>query len=291
MVFAVQISLRVFCYSIGGCMFCPNCGVQSEGSQKFCKSCGTNMHLVSQAMSGKGDLLEFGQLSIDFEAVKKSAVDFGRNLKGAVSNSGTATRTRDTSPHDTTTTEKSRIKLHRKEKKEVQLPKPKEWLSYSWQHNLRQGLMTLFSGAGLGVALFYIGRIMIETGTIASIQDAIPRDIRGLEQFVRLVWLFALIPVLKGIGQIGYAAFFAESIETLSARFMPPVFAQHLAASQPGPVPSAIEPRVEDTEPVSGPAAPMESAVPMEPSSVTEHTTQFFEETARKPDLKVSEPS
>ncbi|MBI4469019.1 MAG: zinc ribbon domain-containing protein [Acidobacteria bacterium] len=33
-------------------MFCPRCGRESSETQRFCKSCGTNLHTVSQAMSG-----------------------------------------------------------------------------------------------------------------------------------------------------------------------------------------------------------------------------------------------
>jgi len=34
-------------------MYCPNCAAQIEETQKYCRSCGTNMSLVSQALEGQ----------------------------------------------------------------------------------------------------------------------------------------------------------------------------------------------------------------------------------------------
>lgn len=36
-------------------MFCPSCGRQNSGDQRFCASCGTNLEAVSQALSGVKD--------------------------------------------------------------------------------------------------------------------------------------------------------------------------------------------------------------------------------------------
>ena len=34
-------------------MYCPNCGRETNDNSKFCISCGTNMQIVKQAMTGK----------------------------------------------------------------------------------------------------------------------------------------------------------------------------------------------------------------------------------------------
>ena len=36
-------------------MFCPNCGRDNSRERKFCASCGTNLEIVSQALSGNRD--------------------------------------------------------------------------------------------------------------------------------------------------------------------------------------------------------------------------------------------
>ncbi|HET9532169.1 MAG TPA: hypothetical protein VFQ92_17550, partial [Blastocatellia bacterium] len=141
--------------------------------------------------------------------------------------------------------------------KEKRMPKPKEWLGYSWQHNLRDGLISLFSGVGLGIFLYYMAQIAINDGAIRSIEEIPNVDIRGIEPLVRMIWLVGLIPVLKGIAQILYAAFFAESIASLTEKFLPP---------------QTVEPR-----------PPVQEYIPLNetPTSVTERTTQFFEDASR----------
>jgi hypothetical protein len=218
-------------------MFCPNCGAQAIDGQKFCKTCGTNLELVSDALEGGEDTL--GQLRLDIEALKSSAKNFGKGMHWAGPN----------------WRDQAAEKPHRKD--DPRLPKPKEWLSYSWQHSLKNGLLSLFGGAGLGIVLYYLGQIMINDGVIRSIEEASNRPIQGLESLARWAWMFALIPVLKGISQIIYAALFAESMATLAARFAPPPVAyQDIAPNNTAPiVPSLDEP----------------------PPSVTEHTTRMFE--------------
>ena len=36
-------------------MFCPTCGVDNSLGRKYCSSCGTNLEVVSQALSGNAD--------------------------------------------------------------------------------------------------------------------------------------------------------------------------------------------------------------------------------------------
>ena len=36
-------------------MFCPTCGVDNSLERKYCSSCGTNLEVVSQALSGSAD--------------------------------------------------------------------------------------------------------------------------------------------------------------------------------------------------------------------------------------------
>jgi len=36
-------------------MFCPTCGKDNSSERKFCASCGTNLEVVSQALSGSDD--------------------------------------------------------------------------------------------------------------------------------------------------------------------------------------------------------------------------------------------
>jgi hypothetical protein len=95
--------------------------------------------------------------------------------------------------------------------------------------------------------------------------------VQGLEPLVRILWLIALLPVLKGLAQIIYAAFFGESIATLAARFTPqPLLEQPQAVLRQDTAPVAEQEPARSYDPSIDP-----------PPSVTERTTHIFEENQR----------
>jgi hypothetical protein len=168
----------------------------------------------------------------------------------------------------------------REEARRQNLPKPREYMSYSWQHNLRNGLVSLFWGTGLGIFLYYISQTIIDQGLIKRIEEATNGQVQlnGLETVVRLIWLIALLPILSGLARIIFAALFGESMATLAARFTPPPM-----LDEPQPfIKQDTAPVVErETAPrESGPREPVSGYEPSiePPPSVTEHTTHFFEE-------------
>jgi hypothetical protein len=191
---------------------------------------------------------------IDVEALSRNARRFAESWKAGWSGSGATVES--TPPRVTASTEVA-------SPSKANLPKPKEWLRYSWQHNLRDGLLSLFSGLGLGVLFYYLGRPPIIEDILRSIEplSRTGTDVGALARIASYFWLFGLIPVLKGLSQIFYAAFFAESIAKLSERFAPaPVY---LAAPQ---------------QHISEPLPPRSFEEFHEPvSSVTDHTTQIIE--------------
>jgi hypothetical protein len=248
-------------------MFCPKCGGESLETQRFCKACGTNLQLINDALR-TGDSPP-GPFGIDVEALAKNAKDFAQSWK--TSWSGASARISSSEHADSS--EQRRIaheirKQAREEARRQNLPKPKEYMSYSWQHNLRNGLMSLFWGAGLGVLLYYLSQNAISSGFLERIEEASHGRVQGLEPLVRMGWLIALLPMLKGLAQILYAAFFGESMATLTERFTP-----RAALEEPKPF------LRHDTAPVSE-REPARAGyeTPSEPPSVTEHTTHFFDE-------------
>lgn len=254
-------------------MFCPKCGGESLEAQRFCKACGTNLQLINNALSGSDS--PQGPFGIDVEALAKNAKDFAQSWK--TSWSGAHVRLGVSEPHGSQREER-RItreikKQAREEARRQNLPKPKEYLSYSWQHNLRNGLVSLFWGAGLGVVLYYLGQNAIDEGLIRRIEESSNGHVQGLEPIVRMIWLIALLPVLKGLAQIIYAAFFGESMATLTARFTPPPLLE-----EPRPFLRQDTAPVAEREPVQKSYEP--SIEP--PPSVTEHTTHIFDEEQRQ---------
>lgn len=254
-------------------MFCPKCGGESLEAQRFCKACGTNLQLINNALSGSDS--PQGPFGIDVEALAKNAKDFAQSWKTSWSGAhmkmgaGDLHGSRSADAWEERRIAREIRKQAREEARRQNLPKPKEYMSYSWQHNLRNGLVSLFWGTGLGVVLYYLSQNAINDGLIQRIEESSNGHVQGLEPLVRMIWMIALLPVLKGLAQIFYAAFFGESMATLTARFTPPPLLE-----EPKPFLRQDTAPVAEREPVPRNYEP--SIEP--PPSVTEHTTHFFDE-------------
>jgi hypothetical protein len=257
-------------------MFCPRCGLKAvEESHKFCKACGANLQSISDAMSSPDDPIQ--RLKSDAGRLKDSLVESGITFGNALKNEanklksearkgkwqgrdkwGSWSRSHD-SPKDTEPdlANKSPLATNSYGRRNS-TPKPREWLRYSWQHNLRAGLMSLLGGLAQGGVLYYLFHVAISAGTIEDLEGR--AHIHGLQAIAEIIWLLAAIPVMKGIGQIIYAAFFAESIKTLSDRYAPQYIVQP---------PATIERPRPDSGQNAMPSAP--------PPSVTEQTTNILE--------------
>ncbi|HKP86086.1 MAG TPA: zinc ribbon domain-containing protein [Blastocatellia bacterium] len=246
-------------------MYCPKCGGEAVESQRFCKSCGTNLQLINNAIkTGDGAQGPFG---IDVETLKQSAMDFATSWKtswAGVKQEHEKHRKGDWSGFSQAQIRREQRRATQDEIRRRNLPRPKEWMSYSWQHNLKSGLISLLTGAGLGFLLYNLGQGAISSGVLETIPELSQPQINGVARLASLLWLIALIPMLKGLGQIIYAAFFAESMAKLSDRYT-----------------VRLEPR---TEPITGSLNSQEppqqafDELKEPPASVTENTTKFFEE-------------
>jgi hypothetical protein len=239
-------------------MYCPKCSTEAAEGQRFCKTCGTNLQLINSALSGSGGAQ--GPFGLDLEALKQSAMDFRDSWKSGWSEHAGKEVHRNIARNT-----KRQI---RDELKRRNLPNPHQWMSYSWQHNLRSGLLSLLGGAGLGVFLYFFGQEAINSHIIQEIPKLTEGQKNGIEYLMRILWLISLIPMLKGLGHIIYASFFAESMGTLSERYtvrgpLTSDQTEPLTREQTGPLP---------TQPRSF------EALNEPPASVTENTTKFFEE-------------
>jgi len=253
-------------------MYCPKCGSESVEAQRFCKACGTNLQLINDALR-TGD--SPGPFGINVEELAKNAKEFaqsfktswgGANLKVGVHD---LHGSRSQEVRDRYRAAREIRRQAREEARRQNLPRPKEYMSYSWQHNLRNGLVSLFWGTGLGVLLYYLSQNAIESGLIRRLEETSNGHVQGLEPLVRMVYLIALLPMLKGLAQIFYAAFFGESMATLTARFTP-------AAQLPEPQPFIRQTTAPVEERETAGRGYEHSDTP--PPSVTEHTTHIFEE-------------
>jgi hypothetical protein len=253
-------------------MYCPKCGSEATQSQRFCKLCGTNLQLIHDTLKGG----ESGQtpFGIDVEALKQNAIEFAKSWKSGLHYEWKG----HTSPVEMRPSARELKRRAREEARLRNLPKPKEWLSYSWQHNLRTGLTSLFSGVGLGILFYYLGQEAMNLNVIREIPNVTDVQVEAIQRGLHWVWLIGLFPALKGLAQIIYAAFFGESIATLTARFTTPIAAKT----------SSDYSDTNDLDPATSPSVQQETTqrsfegISDPPPSVTDHTTQIFDPTQPK---------
>jgi hypothetical protein len=258
-------------------MFCPKCAGEATEGQKFCKACGTNLELVNNALGSGDDTL--AQLRLDLDGLKVSLMQGGKSIGEAVRREAQkysrhnwrhGRRGRRTDPNiwweglnRSKSPETGKIEsatTSQPPDPELYLPRPKEWLKYSRQHNLRDGLVSLLGGGAAGFVLYYIGQIVIHAGVLETLDSRY--GVKGVDQVVAMAWLIALIPVLKGFGQLLYAIFFAESIKNIARNYRvdsTPVQPLREPASLVAPSPDVAEPNVSP------------------PASVTERTTNILD--------------
>ncbi|MFL6216378.1 MAG: zinc-ribbon domain-containing protein [Blastocatellia bacterium] len=261
-------------------MYCPKCGVEAVEEQRFCKACGTNLQLINNALSsgGKGP----GPWSIDPEEMKRNVTDFVDSWKKGFQHEHTEKwkagweQYKKGQPYRQS--DRDRRRRSRDEVRRRNLPQPGQWMKYSRQHNFKEGLKSLFAGAGLSFLFFKIGQEVLNSGIIHEIPRIQDSQVHGLEVMARIFWLLMLIPMLKGLGQLIYAAFFAESLATLTERYTIP--AEELSRIEQITEPSVLR-RTAPQAPVSAPTNEFEQLAET-PPSVTENTTQFFEEAAAR---------
>jgi hypothetical protein len=119
------------------------------------------------------------------------------------------------------------------------------------EQNVRNGIVSLFSGAGLTVFLYYLSAALV-LKLPPHIIAQIPFDI---DPVVRIIWLLGLIPTSRGLGHI------------VAALLIPPLQDQLQETEQ------------RRMEQVEGPRATVSrtSSIPSVPQSVTDRTTALLQ--------------
>src|SRR5689334_17646051 len=128
-------------------MFCPKCGTEAVEGQRFCKTCGTKLELIINIIKGGGK--GPGPWNFDPEELKRNITDFAHSWKSGWQQFDKGRPYRNDARE-----------LRRRAKEEVRrrnLPQPNQWMHYSRQHNLKEGLISLFSGSALAFVFFKIG--------------------------------------------------------------------------------------------------------------------------------------
>src|ERR1051325_2814504 len=169
-------------------MYCPQCGTESQSTQ-YCRVCGANLKVIGKAVALSEAVArsDRGPLPKIKEMIKEFKVDHvADEVSGAL---------------DHMTQEIARISP------ESQQPaRTRPWIEFrkrktpaeKREDHISKGVVSLFSGVGLTVFLYYLSAALV-LKLPPHIIDQIPFEI---DPVVKIIWLLGLLPATSGIGHI-----------------------------------------------------------------------------------------
>ena len=288
-------------------MYCPRCAAQAVPGQRYCRSCGTNLGALWDAMEGKR-----GQ--IDFESLKSDLRELGMNLRAgfeqAKENFKAQTNklnppqqaqpanwwhaqqaqppvTASSAAPATTPAGQSvppeLIRELRKTIKDLRRMYNKVKVANGRKYSLQQGTLSVLGGGALMFAWHEILQRALTSGFLGNIETAIATSgkihfpVAGIPEVLASLWVLGLIPVAKGVAHLINGIFFAPKPEELAEEAPEDLLYQPAAFTyqpQPYAVPPAVEtPSAISTNELERAAQPVANT----PASVVEDETKRFE--------------
>lgn len=168
-------------------MYCPLCSTESSPGLQYCRSCGANLKVIGKAVtlseaiarSDRGPLPKIKEMMKNLK-VEQVTDDISRAMDEM--NNEIVRSSDDLTPHKPWW-------LGGKEKKTAEQRREK---------HLVAGVISLFSGIGLAIFLYYLtGALVLRLPP--NFVAHVPFEI---EPVVRILWLLGLMPALSGMGHI-----------------------------------------------------------------------------------------
>ena len=228
-------------------MYCPQCATESSPNLQYCRVCGANLKVIGKAVA----------LS---EAVARSDRGPMPKIKEMMKNFKVEHVTEEVSramDHMNQEIIKHSSEIKRKPEHGWTLRR-KKTAAERREQQITKGIVSLFSGTGLMIFLYYLSAALV-LKLPPHIIAQIPFEI---DPVVRVIWLIGLAPTLSGVGHILSGLLIRPTPE-------PPPQQVSFPASEPETQQRLdAPPRVENATPVTGPTTP---------ASVTERTTNLLD--------------
>ena len=168
-------------------MFCPQCGTESPADLKFCRTCGANLRVIGKAVT-------LSEAIARSDSVPAKVKDLVKNLK-----------IEKVSEEVSRAMEKMKLEIahsvedHREWHREKGSSKRKEKTAEQRREkHLTQGFVTMFSGIGFALFLYFLA-----PGLIGKFSQPViggrPFDIDSL---LPIAWILGLMPTFTGLGHI-----------------------------------------------------------------------------------------
>jgi hypothetical protein len=169
-------------------MYCPQCGTDSTANVQYCRSCGANLKVIGKAVALSEAIArsDRGPMPKIREMVKNLKVD---QVTDEVSK---AFERMNQEIAEIPTVEKNSERRALVSFGRKKTPEEKR------EAHISQGIVSMFSGVGFMVFLYYLSAALV-LKLPPHIIAQIPFEI---EPVVRMIWLIGLIPTLSGLGHI-----------------------------------------------------------------------------------------
>ena len=175
-------------------MYCPQCGTESQANVQYCRVCGSNLKVIGKAVS----------LS---EAIARSDRGPLPKLREMMSSLKVDQVTEEVSRAlDHMNQELAKIPAKSAEAKTKKREERRAWINLRKkktaaerrENHITKGVVSLFSGVGLTVFLYFLSTTLI-LNLPPEIVGRIPFEVQSI---VRIIWLLGLLPVTSGVGHI-----------------------------------------------------------------------------------------
>jgi len=177
-------------------MYCPQCGTESQSTQ-YCRSCGANLKVIGKAValseaiarSDRGPLPKLKEmvkgLNVDHvtEEVSRAMERMSQEL------SEISPENEPRNPRRRGKRDRSRPLISLRKKKTPQERR---------EDKITKGVVSLFSGAGLTLFLYYLSAALV----LKLPPEVIAKIPFGIDPVVRVLRWVGFIPMLSGVGHI-----------------------------------------------------------------------------------------
>ncbi len=170
-------------------MYCPQCGTESGSGLQYCRLCGANLKVIGKALtlseaiarSDRGPLPKLKEMvkSLKLEHVTEEVSSALERMNKEILR---------TSPSGKLATPWPPHSWMRKKK----TPEERR------ENHIVHGTISLFSGVGLMVFLYYLSAALV----LKVPSDVLAQIPFELDPVVRVLWLVGLIPAMSGAGRI-----------------------------------------------------------------------------------------
>ncbi len=179
-------------------MYCPQCGTESQSTQ-YCRVCGANLKVIGKAVTLSEAIArsDRGPLPKLKEMVKGLNVD---HVTEEVSRAfdRMSQELAQISPQQELEHKRRRRKRDRDPSRPLISLRKKKTPQERREDKITKGIVSLFSGAGLTLFLYFLSAALV-LKLPPEIIAKIPFEI---DPVVRVLWWFGFIPMLSGVGNI-----------------------------------------------------------------------------------------